>query len=515
VPIEITEPQSPGWWLDVLSKQLAAKRPRFKLLDDHFRGRPPLVNGSPNERTVFYRFQRIARTNLAALIVQARRERIAARAIRTAATSDRDQGGDPAAWGLYTGNGFEVGMSNLTRQMGVFGETYLANGLAASGPRISVEDPRQTIAACDPLTGEPIAALKLFHDFLSDQDYALLWLQGGLRYVAVKSRKLTVPRQDFAEGPPPPTEVRFSSTAFTFLPFADEIGEGVETPAVTSERYPLQEVPVTRIENQDGVGVFELHTDLLDRINHTILQRVVIATLQAFRQRGIETPPDSEGLPDYDIQGNKIDYNDIFSADPGALWRMPPGAKIWESAEGTLQGILSSVKDDVLHLAAVTQTPLFMFLPDAANQSAAGANAQVEGLVFGVQAWHRLIGRGLARALSLAFKMSSDDTRADMSRIAIDWEPAARPSLTDQATADSLAQSLTWEQKQTIIWQQNPQEVAIARAQRAQDAMLAAAVNPAPPGAQQQQPNPQGARQAQERVSWQPGDIKVNPPGTA
>jgi hypothetical protein len=292
-----------------------------------------------------------------------------------------------------------------------------------------------------------------------------------------------VPRQDFAEGPPPPTKVTWSPTAFDFLPFPDQIGEGLPTPAVTSERYNLDEVPVTRIENQDGVGVFELHTDLLDRINHTILQRVVIATLQAFKQRGIELPEDSDGLPDFDKDGNKIDYNDIFSADPGALWRMPPGAKIWESGEVNLQGVLGSVKDDVLHLAAVTQTPMFMFTPDAVNQSAAGTDHQTEGLVFGVEAWHRLIGRGLARSFSLAFKMSGDEQRADMGKIAIDWLPAARPSLAEMAAADAQAVSLTWEQKQTIIWQRNPQEVAIADAQRHSDAMLAAAMNPAPPTA--------------------------------
>jgi hypothetical protein len=86
--------------------------------------------------------------------------------------------------------------------------------------------------------------------------------------------------------------------------------------------------------NRNGVGEFEPHLDVLDRINHMILQRMVIATMQAFRQRAIKG--DTEDMPDKDPEtGEEIDYDDIFAADPGALWRLPKVRDMWESASRT------------------------------------------------------------------------------------------------------------------------------------------------------------------------------------
>jgi len=475
VSVDVTVPRSPGWWMHRLSGQLAAKQRRLKILEDYYTGRPPLPWGSEETRSKFYRFQQTSRSNFAALIVQAPSERCGVRAISTAV--DADANGDQEAWRLFTGNDLDIHFAEVTRTVFKFGEAFMAVAMPDPGEGtgqavITAEDPRQMVVAYDPMRARKvIAALKLFHDDQAGLDVAVLWLPGA-KWVATRERTTTMRAGTSRPGGPlapvEPVPVSFSAQTFEMQPLmSNAAGE-----AMFSEQYEVLGIPVVPFTSREGVGRFELHTDLLDRINHMILQRVVIATLQAFRQRAIELQS-GEDLPEKDDDGNVIDYNDIFAADPGALWKLPAGAKIWESGQVDLLGILAAVKDDVLHLAAVTKTPMSMFTPDAATQTAEGASMQREGLTFEVEEFLRGANRSLSRVMSLAFQFMGDTARADLSRIAVDWLPAERYSLAEQGLAAAQAvTSLTWEQIQRIIWQQTPAQIDEAKAQRADDLLL-------------------------------------------
>jgi hypothetical protein len=477
--IDVSTQGSPGWWMQRLSTRLRAVQRRYTQLDDYRRGVPPLAMGSVNVRSAFYRFQQIARTNFADLTVQAMTERMAVRSIRTAVA--QDDGGDRQASAIWAANDLDVDQTDVYRYMGTFGVGYASVGMApddGAAPLIRAEDPRQVITAENPVTRKTVAAFKLFHDDADDMDYAYLWLPGQM-WVGTHPRRATQPNRGLIDAPVY-TPVTFQAGAFSF-------------DSNLSETYDVQAVPVVRFGNRDNRGEFELHLDLLNRINHVILQRVVIATLQAFRQRAIEIN-DADDLPDVDDAGTPIDYDDLFSADPGALWRLPAGAKIWESGQVDLAGILQSVKDDVLHLAAVTRTPLSMFTPDAAMQSAEGAQLQREGLVFKCEDRSRIAGRAWARVMSLAFAFAGDEARADLGGLMVDWVPAERYSLAERATADAQAVGLPFEQKMRLIWQLTPQEVAVALSQRADDMVfaqqLAAVQAPPPPGPSPVRPVP-------------------------
>jgi hypothetical protein len=505
VAIDVTVPRSPGWWMQRLYRKLNAEQKRLKLLEDYYTGRPPLPWGSENQKARFYRFQQTSRSNFAALIVQAPCERCGVRSISTAV--DQSENGDQTAWNLFTANDLDIHFGDVSRFAFKFGAGYMAVGMPDpdedSGQAvITTEDPRQVTVAFDPMrTRKVIAAFKLFHDDQAQLDVAILWLPGE-KWVATRERKVaqsSTARSGGILAPPELTPVSFSPTAFDLRPMTDDGAETADEEATeqpgddyASESYDVQDVPVVPFLAREGVGRFELHTDLLDRINHMILQRIVIATMQAFRQRAIEIQ-NADDLPEKDDDGNVIDYDDLFSADPGALWKIPAGAKIWESGQVDLTGILSAVKDDVLHLAAVTKTPMSMFTPDAATQTAEGASMQREGLTFEVEEYLRGANRSLARVMSLAFKFMGDEERADLSRISIDWLPAERYSLAEQGSAAAQAAgSLTWEQIQRKIWQQSPAEIAQARIQRTDDLLLsqhfaavqaAAMVRPTPPTA--------------------------------
>ena len=114
-------------------------------------------------------------------------------------------------------------------------------------------------------------------------------------------------------------------------------------------------IPVVQFGNRlDMFGrsrsEFEPHLGLLDRINYTVLSRLEIATLQAFRQRALK------GAPVEDEHGNEVNYDDIFEADPGAMWLLPEGAEMWESGMVDLGPIRQAIRDDVQDLAAVSRT---------------------------------------------------------------------------------------------------------------------------------------------------------------
>lgn len=496
--IDVTTPESPGWWMQMLWRQLSAEQPRLKRLDNYRKGQADVVLGSERLQSAYYRFQNMSRSNFADLIVCAMTNRMAVRSIRTAAAGDDN--GDQAAWRIWKANALDVWQTDLYRTMGTFGVAYAAVGTPTEPdgePVITIEDPRQTITVQDPLRPwVSIAAFKLYHDPQAQMDYAILWLPGE-KWTARRSRKARTSGGPNA-GKPGPIPVTFSAAAFDLLPVG-EIGDdggmiwAAQQPdgclditgfaddydGAVSEQYEVSDVPVVRYGNRDGVGEFELHTDLLDRIAHVTLQQMVIATLQAFKQRAIEIT-DAEDLPDEDENGNQINYDEVFEADPGALWRLPAGAKIWESGQVDLSGIMNASKDWVLHLAACTQTPFPMFSPDSANQSANGASLYREGLTFKVEDRCRIVGAGHAQVLAIAFKLKGDDTRSNPADIIVDWDPADRYSILEMAQADAQS-SLPLAQKAARIYGMTPADVKITLTQASQEAFLTAALAPKKP----------------------------------
>jgi hypothetical protein len=91
-------------------------------------------------------------------------------------------------------------------------------------------------------------------------------------------------------------------------------------------------IPIVRFENLNGLGEYEPHLDLLDRINDTTLQRIIGFWYQALRQRASratrtkKTKTAPKQLP-------PVDWNKVFRAGPGALWKIPADFKIWESQQ--------------------------------------------------------------------------------------------------------------------------------------------------------------------------------------
>ena len=484
--IDVTVQGSAGWWMKRLYDRLEGDRQRFATLEAYYSGTPPLAWGSEQTRTKFYRFQQMSHTNFAALLVDAPTERVGLRAIMTAA--DKDVSGDTEAWRTVLANDLDIQFSDATRCAFKFGRSYFvtsspdAEGEAAV---ITWEDPRTLITAPDPVRrGVQRAAFKLFHDSDEELDVAILWLPGQ-KIVATRGRKVA-PRQERENGQfgaVKLTPVSFSPNDFTVQP---EAGGG----PYLSESYQSKAVPVQVIENRNGIGEFELHTDLLDRLNHLHLMLMVIVTMQAFRQRVLEQSDsaDAEQLPERDESGQLIDYSDLFQLSPDGMLLIPPGSKIAELGQADLTGILNAIRSDILKLAAVTRTPMSIFTPDGVQGSAEGAFQADFGMVAKVRNFLIGGGRALSRAIALGFEFAGDDTRSDPATVSANFTNVARTSLSEKGSAAAQAVgSLPVETIMDIIWEMDPAQIEQAKAQRMQELMVAqvaakaAAPAPTPP----------------------------------
>lgn len=449
--IDAQTPTSEGWWLHRLLRQLAARQDRLNRLDRYYRGDPDLPYGPENSATAFRRFQRKARTNWAALIVEATRERMRPTGFRTGVSGDEN--GDEAAFRIWQANGLDSDSALVHRAKLSMGDAYVIVGGVEPDlgvPLITPEDPRQVITAHDPRRPRKVvAALKTFADDITGDDLAYLYLPG----VVHRARR------------------RRSTPGASPVTLGTGLG-GWEWEA--HDLLPVAAVPVVRFANRpdlsgQSMGEFEDVTDHIDRINVMLLQRLTIAMMQAFRQRAIK------GIPVTDDQGNDVDYSDVFAADPGALWQLPDDAEIWESGQVDLTPILESVKADVRDLAAVTKVPMFYLFPDAANGSAEGASLQREGLVFKVADRIEQTSESWERVMSLAFAFAGDFDRSSLVDLETLWQPPERFSLAERydAAVKGQAAGVPWRTTMTDVLQFSPQQVARMEAERVTDAFLA------------------------------------------
>lgn len=415
---------SPRWSRH--SENPAGVRPPLELLAAYLRNEPPLTGAAQwNEST--REFVRMSRMNYAQLIVEAVQNRLIPVGWRTAVDEDRD--GDQEAQRIAEENSFILRFGDMAGWMLSMGDGYMGIGAPEESgglPVITAEDPREVITAHNPATGRTLASLKMFRDDWDGADFAYLCLPGapGRVFTAWRRHKSST----LHEG----------GYLLAGWEWFEENGgaDGKGLPGELNGR-----VPMVRFQNRDGIGEYETHLPVLDRINDGIFERVNILKLQAHKQRALKGLPDTYP-EDHELAGQPIEYpEDMFSADPGSVWRLPPEVEVWESTPGDASSVRLAIKDDVEMLATVTSTPLYMINPDAASGSAEGASTQREAHAFRVEDRARRCHAGLAEVMSLAFAWQGDMARADRSKIRTVWAPTVRLSLEQRMSAAAQAKA--------------------------------------------------------------------------
>ena len=426
-----------------LLKSLARRQAHYNLLERYYDGDAPLPESAEGQSRAYRRFQRKARLNLAQLSVAAVRERMVIGGFRTGA--DADDNGDREARRLWKANHLDYLSADLHSLFLRFGTAYAIVGYPEGSeyPVVSVEDPRQVYATTSPT--EPTKVLEAIKVFSESGQHYLYWYGPETVEVFVK---------------PADTNV-YDSENWQFS---------------TEMVNPLGEVPVVKFTNADERGEYEPYIDIIDRVNHMILQRLIIATTQAFRQRVLKGD-----FPTHDADGNEIDYNGIFESGAGALWMVPEGADVEELGQAEISGILNAVRADIQDFAAVTRTPLHYFTSDGVNGSAEGAQLAREGLVFKTEDRINRATPGWSKVMSLLFRWMGDDERASLLDLEPLWKPAERYSLAERADANSKFQDIPFRSRMSLIGQFSPAEIAEMEIQRAGETLLTEALlAPAP-----------------------------------
>ena len=432
--------ESPQDWAEYLINKQNQRLPQLSLLKLYADGHPPMYTDMKTSDK-FQGLMRKARRNYADTIVSQTLARTRLLGFRTGA--DSDENGDREARRIMRANDLKTGFKDLHRWVFTYAYGYSVVGKNNDKSLVTVHSPFEVITEPDPVNpGQSIAALRCFHDVKSEEDVAVLWLGGEYHEVhrphnGAQGLVLTMDGWDWDE--------------LTTLP------SGTDFP------------PVVLYENENGKGEFEPHLDLLDSIHHMILQRLVIATTQAHRQRMV-----SGDFPSHDDKGNEIDYDGVFVFEPGTTIQLPSGANITELGQAELMGILAGAKADLQDLSALTATPLPALAPESANQSAAGATLTDQAAVFKAEDRQDRLDNSHSRTMSLAFQIEGDEKRAQLLDMEPIWAPAERFSLQEKADAASKAKNLTWRKEMETIWQFSPQEIDQMEVDRAAEQLQAA-----------------------------------------
>lgn len=434
----------------MMLKSLGKEQAHFNMLEKYYDGDAPLPEGAEGQSRAYRRFQRKARLNMAQLAVAAVRERMKIGGFRTGATDDEN--GDLEARRLWRANNLDVHSADLHTYFLKFGEAYAIVGYPQGReyPLVTVEDPRQVHAITSPEDPtQVVAAIKVFSE--NGYHYAYYYYADQLMVFHKPS----------------------DTSAFSVDDWVYD--EEMSAP------NPLGEVPVVKFTNADGKGEYEPYLDIIDRINHMILQRLIIATTQAFKQKYIKGD-----FPTHDPDGNEIDYNGLFEASPGAMWVLPPEADIGEMDQSSMQDIINAVRADIQDFAAVTRTPMHYLSPDGANQSAEGAALAREGLVFKTEDRINRATVGWSKVMSLMFRWMGDEVRSSLLDLEPLWKPAERYSMAERADANMKFQDVPFRSRMKLIGQFSPVEVAEMEVERAgeqllTEALLGTATPPTPP----------------------------------
>lgn len=470
---DLDTPYSDGWWLKRLSKALydKPKRPPTKISDDRrceynrsewldmlwarFTGNGPLQRIADRYVDATRDFMRLSKTNFGALVVEALQDRTQFLGVRSAEGADAD--GDDTVRAFLTENG--PFMDDALTYAYALGTGYVMVGPPAEGEKLAIataEDPRQVIVATDPARPSIIrAGLKMYRDDDANEHIAALYLPGDPK----------------AAGDDPGSKDRYRTAvrkgaSWSGLAFSPK---SWDWDADRSGPLSVQGlgVPIVPVVNKLGTGEFENHLDLLDRIQNGIADRLWTAKFQTFLQRAL-----IGDLPTRDAAGNEIDYNDIFSADPGALWRMPAGSSVWESKQVNLDGLLAPVRDDIKEFSGATRTPLFMFSPDSMTGSAEGASLARESLTFKAEDRIRRFSPAAVRISRLGLAYSGKAAAGELQAM---WAPVERYSLEQRGAAAVQAKTSGVPQRSVLsdIWQFAPTTVARMERERRSDLLYA------------------------------------------
>lgn len=387
------EPLSPEWWVKRLHEKLVARRAEIEFYNDYYTGDHPLPWLAPQAREEFRRILRMTRTNYMGLVCDSVAERLNVEGFRFGP----DAGADADTWKIYQANNLDVysDMAWLEAMIGQCSYFHVApNAEDAPRPHIWVEHASQVIVEHEPGTNRRVraASLKVWDDDWTGDLHATLQLPGYLfKYRAERPQGGSVVQPQWVE--------------------RDVLGEQPNG----QRRNPLGVVSMVEAPNNPRLltgGVSELYdvTDVQDRINKTVADRLITQDYGAFPQKWASAWPneDEEGNPNtIDIGRNRMVTTEVAETKFGQ----------WDSAP--LDPYSMAKREDVKDIASRTRTPAQYLLGEMTNVNGETLKASESGLVSKVRNRMRPFGEALEETMRIARRAASlpDVTDARMETI--------------------------------------------------------------------------------------------------
>jgi hypothetical protein len=440
--------QTPAEWLPILAKRLDYRLPQVRLLSRYIDGDAPLPEMGANVRASWQKFQREARTNWGLLVQEAVADRIVPNGITIDGSADSPIA--KQAQRIWRDNRMDSVLKDWIRYGLTYAQSFLTCWVDDDGSAVITADSPETMCiAADPLQPWRVrAALRVWRDLDAEKDYCIVWCDGY--------------RQKFSR----PCYVYYGATEAQKKRLVrlvsgrwDPDGEPLQTGTAP---------PVVVYNNPGGVGEFEPHLDVINRINRGVLQRLVITAMQAFKQRALKATG-TAGLPTKDPEGNDIDWAKIFEPAPGALWELPPGFEVWEAQSTDIRPLLDGSNADIKQLASSTRTPLPMLMPD--NQSAQGAVSMDSGHLAKCEDRCNEAKVGAAAIVVKALQVEGVELRADET-VEVTFAPVAMISLAEKyaSAAQAKAAGIPTESILRNVLGWSPQQVTQASIDAADEA---------------------------------------------
>lgn len=463
--LDISVPQSPGWWLARLGAELLWERddhiaydyrghpeeiPGLDLLRAYAEGRSPIphVPGvDPNEA---HEWMKDARTNWAALVIDSPGERLGVDGFRFGDKSEADDDANA----IWQENGMDA-ESDLVHY-GALSQRrsfVLVEEDEKGRPRLLHKSARQVAVARDPHDPRKIAAgLFLRRDDWTGGSQATLWTPDGNWYgFSSKYEDVVFPRHG----------ARLDAWDALLMPNGDE----ASGPNTLGE-VPL--IPFVNRRNRRPEGFAE-HEDVLriqNRIMISLISLVAAMRYGAFRQRwasGLEVDEDP-------MTGKAISP---FKLDIKTMWTVAdPEAKFGDFQATDLRPYIAAVESAVQDLAAISKTPPHYLLGQVVNVSGDALKAAETGLASKVKAKKREFGESWERVMRLAFRVLGD-ARADEMQAETIWADSESRTVSELADAavKKASAGVPWRQRMEDMGY-TPQQIARMEVDRAADAML-------------------------------------------
>lgn len=467
---------SDEWWLRMLHARLSARpewqptrvtesrrglMPRDEWLSTlwaYRTGAPPLPrHHGADMRQDMRDFLRAGRANYAGLSVEQLLNVVTLLGVRS--TESRDGSTDDALRRVMQESG--PWFADAADYCFSMGESAVMVGGTKERPVITAEDPRNLVVVTDPLDRMHVTrALKVRVDEWTGATSAHLFVDEG----------------------PGEERVRVA---------VRDSGAGWSWDDSRSGPLPLRGMglPIVPMPNKLGLGEFEPHLDVLDRINNGIADRLWIAKAQAFRQLALVADKDAEEIEGVDEHGTPIDLDEIFQLAPDSLLQIPKGWRLWEAAAVDLRQHLEAVDKDVREFSSTSGTPLTATMTDAVNQSAEGARAASETRDAKARDRIARLSPAVVRVARLVAAVAGMD---DLMKAPLEplWAPIGQESAVSrgQAALSAMTVGLPQEMVWSDILELTPDQVARARRLRDADALRALA--------QQQVADARAARQS-------------------